>query len=172
MKAYNFIQYLDTLENHHQHSFVTHFKHSLQQISNSRSCIFVFVSVMSDSKPHAYYFVPRKPVLADSEPGFSLHRTLTRSRSSLWRGWSPGLPSFTEYERTAYKFPWLQNPVEESGSRHPGIILETSANDDRSHLLSHDDTQAGPSAEIPLEEKPAQGIRPDDPEDPELVCSN
>ncbi|KAK1456720.1 MFS multidrug transporter [Colletotrichum cuscutae] len=124
---------------------------------------------MSDSKPHAYYFVPRKPVSADSETGFSLHRTLTRSRSSLWRGWSPGLPSFTEYERTAYKFPWLQTPVEESGCRHPGIILETSAHDDRSHLLSHDDTQTGPSAEIPLEGKSAQGIRPDDPEDPDLV---
>ncbi|KAF9880189.1 MFS multidrug transporter [Colletotrichum karsti] len=129
------------------------------------------------SKPHAYAFIPRKPVPPEPElDHLSLHRTLTRSRSSLWRGWSPGLPSFSEYERTAYKFPWLQDPDnlysrDNLGSRHPDIILEHPGPTDRSHLLSCDDSaQAGPSM-IPPEEKSVHehGINSDDPEDPNLV---
>ncbi|GKT59790.1 MFS multidrug transporter [Colletotrichum tofieldiae] len=124
---------------------------------------------MSSSKPHAYYFIPRKPVPADPGAGLNLHRSLTGSRSSLWRGWSPGIPSFSEYERTAYKFPWLQDPEDAEG-RYQGVILETSAPTDRSRLLSSEDNLvAGPSTMIPPEEKSEHVTASNDPEDPDLV---
>ncbi|KAF6805695.1 MFS multidrug transporter [Colletotrichum sojae] len=132
------------------------------------------------SNPHAYYLIPRKPV-PDPEDGegLNLHRAaLIRSRSSLWRGWSPGLPSFSEYERTAYKFPWLQDPehlysredLNDRRRRRSEIILEKPGPDDRSYLLSNDDHHAGPSM-IPPSEKDVREHehKPDDPEDPDLV---
>ncbi|KAH9232879.1 hypothetical protein K456DRAFT_1910538 [Colletotrichum gloeosporioides 23] len=126
------------------------------------------------SQSHTYQFIPHMPV-SDPEMAPSLQRTLTRSRSSLWRGWSPGLPSFSEYERTAYKFPWLQDPDgsfsrHNHGNKHSDIILETPGPTDRSHLLSHDNSQNGPSM-IPRPEKSSheQGNHSDDPEDPDLV---
>lgn len=126
------------------------------------------------SQSHTYQFIPHMPV-SDPEMAPSLQRTLTRSRSSLWRVWSPGLPSFSEYERTAYKFPWLQDPDgsfsrQNHGNRHSDIILETPGPTDRSHLLSHVNTQNDPSM-IPRPEKFSheQGNHSDDPEDPDLV---
>ncbi|ROT36120.1 MFS general substrate transporter [Sodiomyces alkalinus F11] len=53
--------------------------------------------------------ISRKPVLPVPVPGRepSLHRTLARSHSTLWRPWSPGVASLSEYERSLYKYPWL-----------------------------------------------------------------
>ncbi|TEA12242.1 Efflux pump vrtL [Colletotrichum sidae] len=126
------------------------------------------------SRDHAHAFIPRKPD-PDPDTGLNLARALTRSRSSLWRGWSPGLPSFTEYERTAYKFPWLQGPesicsLEDPHGNPSDLVLEHPDFTDRSHLLPIRHTQAG-SAMIPIPEKsvPEHGSQSDDVEDPDLV---
>lgn len=53
------------------------------------------------------YELPRKP-LASEVP---LRRKLTRSHSTLWRPWSPIIPTNTlkDCERSIYKYPWLDS---------------------------------------------------------------
>ena len=55
-------------------------------------------------EPRSQYSIRRKPV-----PGTAPTLSLSRSHSTLWRPWSPKLSSFVEYERSLYKFPWLDN---------------------------------------------------------------
>ncbi|KAL2753113.1 hypothetical protein ACRALDRAFT_1083567 [Sodiomyces alcalophilus JCM 7366] len=67
---------------------------------------------MSPTRQPTSASIPRKP-LPGREP--SLHRTLTRSHSTLWRPWSPAVTTLPDYERSLYKYPWLGGSTEETG---------------------------------------------------------
>lgn len=103
------------------------------------------------TEPTRSFSIPRRPVSRTSTPALAL----ARSHSTLWRPWSPKLPSFTEYERSIYKFPWL-----DSVCNYEDLEGGYAVNPHEDHHEGDNASQEIKERILPVEE---------DPDDPNLV---
>ncbi|KAG7102127.1 Efflux pump vrtL like protein [Verticillium longisporum] len=110
--------------------------------------------------------IPRKPI---PSPEVAMHRGLHSSRSTLWRPWTPGLPSVNDYERSIHKFPWLEQDSsdDEEMERGYAAVPKTDCSTNGRRLI-----QCVPEEELDpahVEEGPKEEAKEELLSDPNIV---